>query len=464
MRLRYGVLVAALTLVVAACGGGKKVTQPGATGTTTPGNTRPAFCDDATLTAPEVGVTASNITITVMADTGSTLRPGLFKGSIEAVKAWAAYVNDNGGLACRRVVVKEADSKLSPNDARNGASGACRDSLAMVGTTALFFQDVSILENCKDKQGKATGLPDFAELQTEVAHQCSNKSYAVLPNTGSCPYSGSGPRTYRVGYTQYQYYLDHLADLGVDSLHGVFVIPKDLPSTISATMPLIRAENRMGIESDAEFGISALATQPEYTRVAQAIKQNNSTYARNGLDFRGTVLMRKEAQAQGVTSVKVWDCSVQCYDQKLITEGGSAVEGQYVWLNHLPLEDGDAHPELAAFLEYDKAPDGFGLIAWAAAQAFARAVNDAIAANGNDPNAITRANLLEAVRNLHEFDANGLIPKTDIGGKRGSDCVVGMQVKSGKFVRIHPTEPGTFACGQRPPLEFSIDPVAEYRG
>ena len=49
--------------------------------------------------------------------------------------------------------------------------------------------------------------------------------------------------------------------------------------------------------------------------------------------------MRKEAQVQGVNTVKVWDCSVQCYDKRLISEGGNAVEGQYVWLNFLPFED-----------------------------------------------------------------------------------------------------------------------------
>ena len=37
-------------------------------------------------------------------------------------------------------------------------------------------------------------------------------------------------------------------------------------------MPLIRAENKMGITSDAEFGISGTAIQSDYTRVAQAMK------------------------------------------------------------------------------------------------------------------------------------------------------------------------------------------------
>ena len=116
-------------------------------------------------------------------------------------------------------------------------------------------------------------------------------------------------------------------------------------------MPLFRAENQMGVKSDAEIGKSGLATQTDYTQVAQALKPNNSTYARNGLDYSGTVLMRKEAQAQGVNTVKVWDCSVQCYDKRLITVGGSATEGQYVWLNILPLEDKGVKPGARGLLE-----------------------------------------------------------------------------------------------------------------
>ena len=64
------------------------------------------------------------------------------------------------------------------------------------------------MESCKDKAGAATGLPDLAELQTEAAQQCSPVSFATLPTGSSCPYSGSGQRTFTVGYTQYDYYFN----------------------------------------------------------------------------------------------------------------------------------------------------------------------------------------------------------------------------------------------------------------
>ena len=248
-------------------------------------------------------------------------------------------------------------------------------------------------------------------------------------------------------------------------MHGVFVIPKDLPSTIAATTPGIRAQNKVGIKSDAEFGKSGTAIQTDYTEVAQALKSHSSTYARNGLDYKGTVLMRKEAQVQGVDSVKVWDCTTQCYDKRLIQEGGAAVEGQYVWLNALPFEDKGSNPELDTFLKYVKNPDGFSLQAWVAGEIFARAVEDTVKANNGDVNSITRVNLLKAVRAMHDFDANGLVPKIDVGRKLGSSCLVGMQVKGGKFVRVDPVAPGTFDCdGNKAPMTLTVDAAAEYHG
>jgi Periplasmic binding protein len=467
MRLRWCVLATALVLVVNACGGGSSRDGGNAGGglgaTTTPTTTANNVCKTAALKSTEVGVTASTITVTVVADVVNGFRPGLFKGSWDGVKAWGEYMNSKGGLACRKVVVKQADSKLSPTDANAAVAGACSDSVALVGTTALFLQDVTAMESCKDKAGAATGIPDIAVTQTEVAHQCSAISFAALPTGSSCPYSGTGLRTFHVGYTQYDYYFKQF---GANSMHGVFVIPKDVPSTISVTMPIVRAENKMGITSDKEFGKSGTAIQTDYTEVAAAIKTSKSTYARNGLDYKGTVLERKEAQVQGVDTVKVWDCSTQCYDKRLIQEGGNAVEGQYVWLNFLPFEDKGSNPELDAFLKYDKNPDGFGAPAWIAAEIFARAVNDTIKVHDGDPNSITRANLLTAVRNMHDFDANGLAaPGNDVGRKRAGTCLVGMQVKNGRFVRIDPVEPGTFDCDDnKPGLDFSIDAAKEYHG
>lgn len=464
-RTRWIALSMVLAVVAAACGGGK-TTDSGGTGGGTTAPSGPTTTTDATaakcksepLQASEVGVTADTITIAVIADTGSPLRPGLFQGSVDSLKAWAEYKNANGGVACRKVAVKAYDSFLSPVNSKNALASACTTAFADVGTTALFLNDMSPAEGCKDKAGAATGLPDLAVLQTEPVQQCSKISFAVLPGAGSCPYSGSGERTFRVADGPFKWYFQKY---GADGLHGVWIIPADLPSTISSSMPGFRYSQQLGIKKDAEFGASGLSPQSAYTPFVQAMKNAKSTYARNGLDYKGTVYMRKEAQAQGVNTVKVWDCSVQCYDPRLIKEGGSAVDGQYTWLTVLPFEDKGSNQTLDNFLQYDKKPDGFGLQAWAAAELFARAANQVVSEQG--PNALTRANLLTAVKGIHDFDAGGLIPKTDVGGKMGSPCFIMMQVQNGKFVRLDPTQPGTFNCNSTAGT-ITLDPIKAFKG
>ena len=43
-----------------------------------------------------------------------------------------------------------------------------------------------------------------------------------------------------------------------------------------------------------------------------------------------------------------------------------------------------------------------------------------------------------------------MMAETDIGGRKQSTCYVHMQVKDGEFVRVNPTEPGTFDCTGKP--------------
>jgi hypothetical protein len=454
-----GVLLV-IVLVFSACSSGKKIGGGLTTSSSSPvSETTSDVCKTTTLTGSEIGVTPKTITVSVIADTGSQLRPGLFQGSVDAVQAWAKYINDKGGLACRQVVVKALDSKLSGDDAKNSVTTACGNSLAMVGTTALFLDNMSAAEQCKDKAGQPTGILDMAVLQTYAAQQCSRVSFAALPSSASCPYSpDGGVRTFKVSTVTIDYYLNKY---GKGTLHGVYLVPNDLPSTISATTPQFYADVHAGIAEDAQVGISALATQSGYTPVVQTIKNKKSTYVRDGADYVSTVFLRKEAQVQGVNTVKVWDCSLQCYDPKLIATGGSAVENQYAWLSFLPFEDKGHNDELDSFLKYDTKPDGFGVQGWVAGEAFAAAVNAVVAKSG--PNGLTRASVLEAMKGVNNFDAGGLISPTNIGQRQGSSCLIGMQVQGGKFVRVDPVEPGKFDCNGRV-ITFSIDPVKAYHG
>jgi hypothetical protein len=144
----------------------------------------------------------------------------------------------------------------------------------------------------------------------------------------------------------------------------------------------------------------------------------------------------------------VWDCSLQCYDEQLVApENVDIVEGQYVYTPFLPFLGANSEAKnnkmLRNFLKNTEKHDGFAIQAFAAGLFLQEAVE---AATDGDNNNLTRAGLLAAAADIHEFDADGMLVPTDVGGGVASGCYVLMQVRDGEFVRVNPKKKGTFDC------------------
>jgi len=240
-------------------------------------------------------------------------------------------------------------------------------------------------------------------------------------------------------------------------LSGVWLHASDLKASKYGNLPSFVGTQRIGIAKDAEFDVSALTTQAGYTPYVQAIKEHKSTYARSGLDVSSTVKLRKEAAIQGASSVKAWDCSLQCYDRRLITEGGKDVEGQYVWVPFLPLEEAKHNTALSLYVNAVGAEhaNGFGIQAWASAMLFKQVVDGIVAEDG--VNALTRERFLDAIAQVSDFDAGGMMGAMHPGDRRVTSCYVLLQVRNGKFRRVHPTKAGTFDCSPSNLLTLRAD-------
>src|SRR5687767_10546704 len=196
-RYRWVIAVlVAMSLVAASCGRDDDDEPSGGSDTTEAGSSDE--CEGETPEATEVGVTADSITVEVSADVGSPLAPGLFQGNFDALNAYAEYINANGGIACRDLVVKTWDSKLNADESKNGQIDACRNALAMVGSNSLFNPDVKTLASCPDQAGKATGLPDIAALANDINQMCNPTTYLIqLVSETSCPVVTGKPRPLR---------------------------------------------------------------------------------------------------------------------------------------------------------------------------------------------------------------------------------------------------------------------------
>jgi ABC-type branched-subunit amino acid transport system substrate-binding protein len=408
-----------------------------------------------TRTASEIGIDANTINITVPAAIDVPGSAGLFQGSITGVKAWADYQNSKGGLAGRKINVTSVDTKLGSDLATSAFIQGCSNSFALIGTSVLLAQNFSDLVNCKDKTGAVTGLPDFPVVVTEVAQQCSPTSFPINPPTLDCATKDQHPQTYRAGTGPAAYFVQKFGKLKATYLYPS---PAESASAKAAQVPLFTAQSKKGITGIFQQDVSAFATRGEYTPIAAAIASNGSTYAQSGLDVAGTIKLRQEAATQQ-THVKVWNCSLQCYDTKLIAQGGTAVDGEYVYTPFLPFlgknAEGKQNANLAAFLKYDKTPDGFGIQAFAAGLFFTDLVNKVVAKSG--PNGLTRKAILAEAPSEHSFNAGGMIGTTDVGSRVPSPCFVLNQVKNGDYQRLLPTAKGTFNCDPSNVVTLKLD-------
>jgi hypothetical protein len=404
------------------------------------------------LEASDVGITSTEIRIAVIADVDNPFQAGLFKGSSDSVQAFGKWINAHGKLAGRKVVVDFIDSKLNADETRNAIIKACSEDFAIVGTSALFVNNTDDLVGCVDSAGAATGLPDFPVVTTEPEHQCSPVSHPINPPTLDCTTKDQHPQTYRSGTGPTRYYQKRFGDL-----HGAYLYPSDLRAAKNSQVPLFTAVQQQGITADVDTDVSALAPQTVYTPIVQKMKDAASTYGRSGLGSASTVSLRREAKLQGLNTVKVWDCAVQCYNKSLLEQGGADVEGQFVYLGFVPFEEATSNKMLASYLKSvgkDKA-DGFGAQAWAAAIYFRDAVNAVVKGGGN--NALTRQRVLDAADGINGFTAEGMIGKIDVGKRIPAQCYVLMQVKNAKFVRVTPAKKASFNCDPKNSVTLKLD-------
>jgi ABC-type branched-subunit amino acid transport system substrate-binding protein len=412
---------------------------------------------DQALEATDVGVTADEIRIAVLADVENDLQPGLFQATPDAMQGFEEYINDQGGLAGRKLVVDFIDTHLDADETRNAIVEACENDFALVATTSLFVNNIDDMVECVNADGVAVGLPDFPVLTTEPVHQCSPVSHPITPPALVCSTIDDHPQTYRANTGPTSYYLgQHDGDLS-----GVFLYPSDLKSAKDAQLPAFTGQEKKGIEVDAEYDVSARAQQSAYTPIARQMKDEGSTYARSGLAFSSTVSLRKEAKLQGVNSVEVWDCWVACYTEQLLEQGGSDVEDQYVSLNLVPFfDEAKANKMTSNFVKYtgkDKV-DGFGAQAWAAGVYFRDAVNAVVEAGGN--NALTREAVLQAAEGINDFTADGMMGSTDVGDRVPSSCFALLQVQDGDFKRLHPKKKASFDCKESNRVTLQLDLIS----
>ena len=390
--------------------------------------------------ATEVGVTPTELHIAVIADVDTPLAPGAYAGARDAVQAFGKYINQQGGLAGRKVVVDFYDSKLNGDETRNAILKACQSDFAMVGTGALFLNNVDDMLACPDAKGAKTGLPDVPVVSLWEPHQNSPVSFPIT--APAKVFTDPSGQTYQARVGRFRWYLQHVSK----DLHGIFLVGADLPALKTASMPIWLGAQKVGVKSDGVFDVHGADGQDKYLPMATAMQSHGSTIESSAVNDTSQAFMLKEAAVQGVSTVKVWDCTSACYSKRFLETAGAKAEGEYVDMPFVPVEEAKYSPAVKAYVKSvgSGVIDGNGEEAWGAALFFRDAVNAVVKAGG--VNALTRANFLTQAKKIHAFNADGMLPTSDIPAKKATPCTSLFQVKGGKYVRVFPKKPATFDC------------------
>ncbi len=440
---RTKVLLAAFAAfaLVAACGGRDDSNSSATTGaassaaaaTTAAATTAPAEAPEAT----DVGITATEIHIGVVADVDTPISPGLSQPLVDAVKAWGDQVNAAGGLAGRKVVVTFYDSKLNPDEATNAYTEACANEFATVGSGAFVLLNPAPIQECKDGTGAAIGLPDIAALSISPGAGQSKTTYAVI---GAGQDYAAPTETYNVSTYGW--------DL-IEKTLGAGVTPKLL--AISPGVPGIgaligatqQAATDRGWQAAGVVVFPDAAPQSEATPIAARIKAEGINVVAS--TSVGVAKIMAEARLQGVDVTKIfWTCTSQCQNPAFLQQGGDAVEGLYISQLLTPWTETDV-PGVGAYNEGVAATSigANGLAAYGAALSFQELVEGMVAKDG--VNSLTRANVLALLATNPTVTAEGILADGTILNQP-NPCWVTVQVQGGAFVRVDPEGVGKFNC------------------
>lgn len=474
MRSRIGFVFIALTLVASACGArltaeqraagigirGSGVTEvggnptggplPGQTGGPVPtvgpsgtggpitpggpqnpgGPSAPACTSSGK--ADDIGVTGNRITVAVASDVSGP-QPGLFRSTWQAMKAFATYVNDNGGICGRQLAIKTIDTQANSGANRAAVLDACQSTFAMVGSMSAF-DDGGAGPGADPGQCRGGPIPDISAITVNGKRTQASNVYPAYPVR---------PDWFMIGTANFikERYSQPVKAPGADpSCAPAKPYEKAARLFLNAGVAKSNSQQRRNAYTKAGFtfiydeAINIPASGLNAT--VNAMRKRCVEYVTYVGDYQTLVQLQTEMKNQGwFPTVRDWDSVA--YSPQYLASDPQAVEGSLVFLNTAMLEESSSNPEMQLYMSYlsRTAPgaraDYFGMYAWSAGRLFAQA---ATAAGGT----LTRKKLFDEIRKIHSFDANGLHAAHDSGKKLPTGCFLYVQAKGGRFVRFTP--------------------------
>ena len=395
---RTGAALLAAALLLAACGGSDEPVATPSDTTTPPAGTPIVLGNIVDLTGPV---------------------PGLFKGARQAMEAFVAMVNAEGGIEGRPLKLETADSKIDCNGTR-----AAYEELAP--KVEAFVGNISAIDGCSaDVLRKYPSLPAvFQQLDPSLADIATVLTPAPRP-------PGASIGAYKM--------ISEMHPGAVGKL-GVLVNTRTAFSAKQLVSGLEAIGGKVAFTREVRIDV-----QTDYT--ADVIKMRSSGVrwlTLDGFDIQTIARILEDAQQQRWRPEVI--TAAPAYDGNFLSlVDPAAAEGVFLPL-HTALFLGEDRKDSAGVDTYltwlkrthpDAKADLFGAYAWAAGMLYVQARKAAGAA-------AKPKQVVQELIKIKSFDADGLLSEANPGDQKPATCWLLAEVKDGAFRRVAPDK--GFSC------------------
>jgi ABC-type branched-subunit amino acid transport system substrate-binding protein len=361
----------------------------------------------------DVGVSATSISVGNVSDLSGP-QPGLFQGAVNGTEAYFAYINSQGGVNGRQIVLRSSDGQTDCTANQSAHN-------AMVNSVFAFVGSFSLYDDCATTVMKAhPNVPNVSFALSEKAQQNTVNQFSPHFLPAGAP---NGPFCY-------------LAKKYPDLVKSVGSIYANIPSAAASQKAIQLAGESCGWKWLESIPVGAT----DSTFNAQVTRMRNSGVKlifEVAFTVDHVAEMKREADAQGWKPL--WVAPVAYNAAFLPLMGNSAaaegVIGYNLYSLFLGADEAKAIPEVRRFQDWMKrvhpdAPvDLFGMYGWAAAKLF----TERIKAVGPR---LTQKAFLSSIRTVHLWNADGLLAQSDVAGHKPGNCYVLWKITGGSFRRM----------------------------
>ena len=351
------------------------------------------------------GVTEDTIVIGTINSLSGPV-PGLAASALAAARAQVAYRNANGGVCGRKIVLKEGDDGTDNGRYRSVLTELQDDVFGIAGGFAL---------------GDAGSTELIAASGIPIVNAPSAQTVADLPTVVDIVPNAAASARYR-----------YIRDNGGTKVSLTYLAVDQSRFEANLQRKMMEAAGIQVVQVQ-ELPISTLS----YDSAARSAVNSGANYLFFIGDANSNIKMTRAVADTG-HDFAFFELFTFAYGSPSFLDGaGSAADGAVTWLRVLPNED--PNPEVRRYNEWmgrvapHEPRDTFASDSWAAANAFFENL-EAL------PGPITREAFLAQVRSVDTYDANGFFGRIRLGQEVADGCTVGMQVQSGEWKRLTPSE------------------------